>query len=63
MVFFENFEIIFSVVLLILMVALFVTELIPVEVTALSTAVLMIILGILPSHEFLFILSNPLHGQ
>ena len=59
MVFFENFEIIFSVVLLILMVALFVTELIPVEVTALSTAVLMIILGILPSNEFLFILSNP----
>ena len=59
MVFFENFEIIFSVVLLILMVTLFVTELIPVEVTALSTAVLMIILGILPSNEFLFILSNP----
>ena len=41
------------------MIVFFVTEIVPIEVTALSTAVLMVILGILPSKEFLNILSNP----
>ena len=41
------------------MIVFFITEIVPIEVTALSTAVLMVILGILPSKEFLNILSNP----
>ena len=56
---FENFNVIISLILLLTMIVFFVTEIVPIEVTALSIAVLMVILGILPSHEFLFILSNP----
>ena len=59
MFFFENFNVIISLILLLTMVVLFVTEIVPIEVTALSVAVLMVIFGILPSNEFLFILSNP----
>ena len=59
MIIFENFEVTFSLILLAIMIIFFVTEIIPIEVTALSTAVLMVILGILPSNEFLNILSNP----
>ncbi|MFL2802314.1 MAG: SLC13 family permease [Paracoccaceae bacterium] len=59
MIIFENFEVIFSLILIVIMIVFFVTEIIPIEVTALSTAVLMVILGILPSNEFLNILSNP----
>ena len=59
MILLENFEVIVSLILLIIMIVFFVTEIVPIEVTALSTAVLMVILGILPSKEFLNILSNP----
>ena len=59
MILLENFEVIVSLILLITMIVFFVTEIVPIEVTALSTAVLMVILGILPSKEFLNILSNP----
>ena len=48
-----------SLILLTLMFLLFIIEPLPVEVTALATAVLMMILGVLPSQEFLSILSNP----
>ena len=56
---FENFEVIISLILLVTMIIFFITEIVPIEVTALSTAVLMVILGVLPSKEFLNILSNP----
>ena len=59
MILLENFEVVVSLILLITMIVFFVTEIVPIEVTALSTAVLMVILGILPSKEFLNILSNP----
>ena len=59
MILLENFEVVCSLILLIIMIVFFVTEIVPIEVTALSTAVLMVILGILPSKEFLNILSNP----
>ena len=59
MILLENFEVVVSLILLIIMIVFFVTEIVPIEVTALSTAVLMVILGILPSKEFLNILSNP----
>ena len=59
MILVENFEVFVSLILLIIMIVFFITEIIPIEVTALSTAVLMVILGILPSKEFLNILSNP----
>ena len=59
MILVENFEVFVSLILLIIMIVFFVTEIVPIEVTALSTAVLMVILGILPSKEFLNILSNP----
>ena len=58
MILLENFEVVVSLILLVTMIV-FVTEIVPIEVTALSTAVLMVILGILPSKEFLNILSNP----
>ncbi len=48
-----------SLILLTLMFLLFIIEPLPVEVTALATAVLMMILGVLPIQEFLSILSNP----
>ncbi|MED5530934.1 MAG: SLC13 family permease [Pseudomonadota bacterium] len=48
-----------SLILLTLMFLGFLIEPIPVEVTALTTAVFMIILGVLPTQEFLSILSNP----
>ena len=51
-------NVVVSLILLVTMI-FFVTEIVPIEVTALSTAVLMVILGILPSKEFLNILSNP----
>ena len=59
MIILENFEVVVSLILLVTMIVFFVTEIVPIEVTALSTAVLMVILGILPSKEFLNILSNP----
>ena len=59
MILLENFEVVVSLILLIIMIVFFITEIVPIEVTALSTAVLMVILGILPSKEFLNILSNP----
>ena len=59
MILLENFEVIVCLILLIIMIVFFVTEIVPIEVTAFSTAVLMVILGILPSKEFLNILSNP----
>ena len=59
MILLENFEVVVSLILLIIMIVFFVTEIVPIEVTALSTAVLMVILGVLPSKEFLNILSNP----
>ena len=59
MILLENFEVVVSLILLLTMIVFFVTEIVPIEVTALSTAVLMVILGILPSKEFLNILSNP----
>ena len=59
MILLENFEVVISLILLVTMIVFFVTEIVPIEVTALSTAVLMVILGILPSKEFLNILSNP----
>ena len=59
MILLENFEVVVSLILLVTMIVFFVTEIVPIEVTALSTAVLMVILGILPSKEFLNILSNP----
>ena len=59
MILLENFQVVVSLILLIIMIVFFVTEIVPIEVTALSTAVLMVILGILPSKEFLNILSNP----
>ena len=52
MILLENFEVVVSLILLVTMVVFFVTEIVPIEVTALSTAVLMAILGILPSKEF-----------
>ena len=45
MFFFENFNVIISLILLLTMVVLFVTEIVPIEVTALSVAVLMVIFG------------------
>ena len=59
MILLENFEVVVSLILLVTMIVFFITEIVPIEVTALSTAVLMVILGILPSKEFLNILSNP----
>lgn len=59
MILLENFEVVISLILLVTMIVFFITEIVPIEVTALSTAVLMVILGILPSKEFLNILSNP----
>ena len=59
MILLENFEVVISLILLVTMIVFFVTEIVPIEVTALSTAVLMVILGVLPSKEFLNILSNP----
>ena len=59
MILLENFEVVISIILLVTMIIFFITEIVPIEVTALSTAVLMVILGVLPSKEFLNILSNP----
>ena len=59
MILLENFEVVISLILLVTMIVFFITEIVPIEVTALSTAVLMVILGVLPSKEFLNILSNP----
>ena len=59
MILLENFEVVISLILLVTMIVFFITEIVPIEVTALSTAVLMVILGILPNKEFLNILSNP----
>ena len=59
MILLENFEVVISLILLVTMIIFFITEIIPIEVTALSTAVLMVVLGVLPSKEFLNILSNP----
>ena len=59
MILLENFEVVISLILLVTMIIFFITEIVPIEVTALSTAVLMVILGVLPSKEFLNILSNP----
>ena len=59
MILLENFEVVVSLILLVTMIVFFITEIVPIEVTALSTAVLMVILGVLPSKEFLNILSNP----
>jgi di/tricarboxylate transporter len=56
---FINYEITVCLSLLAAMFLLFIIEPIPVEVTALSVTVLMIMSGILPSQEFLFVLSNP----
>ncbi len=56
---FINYEITICLSLLAIMFLLFIIEPIPVEVTALSVTVLMIISGILPSQEFLLVLSNP----
>ena len=56
---FIDYEITLCLSLLALMFLLFIIEPIPVEVTALSVTVLMIMSGILPSQEFLFVLSNP----
>ncbi len=55
----EYYDITISVILLALMFLGFLIEPIPVEVTALTTAVFMIMLGVLPAQEFLSILSNP----
>ena len=55
----EYYDITMSLILLTLMFLGFLIEPIPVEVTALTTAVFMIILGVLPTQEFLSILSNP----
>ena len=55
----EYYDITMSLILLSLMFLGFLIEPIPVEVTALTTAVFMIILGVLPTQEFLLILSNP----
>ena len=55
----EYYDITISLILLTLMFLGFLIEPIPVEVTALTTAVFMIILGVLPTQEFLSILSNP----
>ena len=55
----EYYDITMSLILLSLMFLGFLIEPIPVEVTALTTAVFMIILGVLPTQEFLSILSNP----
>ena len=54
-----DYEITLCLSLLAVMFLLFIIEPIPVEVTALSVTVLMIMSGILPSQEFLFVLSNP----
>ena len=56
---FIDYEITLCLSLLAVMFLLFIIEPIPVEVTALSVTVLMIMSGILPSQEFLFVLSNP----
>ena len=53
MILLENFEVVISIILLVTMIIFFITEIVPIEVTALSTAVLMVIMGILPSNEFL----------
>ena len=55
----DHYDITISLVLLALMLTFFIIEIIPVEVTALAIAVLMMIVGVLPSEEFLSILSNP----
>ena len=55
----EYYDNTISNILLTLMFLGFLVEPIPVEVTALTTAVFMIILGVLPTQEFLSILSNP----
>ena len=59
MVLMEYYDITISLMLLTLMLLGFFIEPIPTEVTALTTAFLMIIFGVLPSQEFLSILSNP----
>ncbi len=59
MVLIEYYDITISLMLLTLMLLGFFIEPIPTEVTALTTAFLMIIFGVLPSQEFLSILSNP----
>ena len=59
MVLMEYYDITISLMLLTLMLLVFFIEPIPTEVTALTTAFLMIIFGVLPSQEFLSILSNP----
>ena len=56
---FIDYEITLCLSFLAVMFLLFIIEPIPVEVTALSVTVLMIMSGILPSQEFLFVLSNP----
>ena len=59
MVLIEYYDITISLMLLTLMLLGFFIEPIPTEVTALTTAFLMIVFGVLPSQEFLSILSNP----
>lgn len=59
MVLLEYYDITISLMLLTLMLLGFFIESIPTELTALTTAFLMIIFGVLPSQEFLSILSNP----
>ncbi|MDG2355993.1 MAG: SLC13 family permease [Paracoccaceae bacterium] len=59
MVLLEYYDVTISLMLLTLMLLGFFIESIPTELTALTTAFLMIIFGVLPSQEFLSILSNP----
>ena len=59
MILMEYYDITVSLMLLTLMLLGFFIEPIPAEVTALTTAFLMIIFDVLPSQEFLSILSNP----
>ncbi len=59
MILMEYYDITISLLLLTLMLIGFLIEPVPVEVTALTTAFLMVVFGVLPNQEFLFILSNP----
>ena len=63
MFFFENFNVIISLILLLTMVVLFVTEIVPIEVTALSVAVLMVIFGFFQVMNFYLSFQILLHGR
>ena len=52
MILLENFEVVISLILLVTMIVFFITEIVPIEVTALSTAVLMVILGFFLAKNF-----------